>query len=80
VPCSWTRVEGGHHDREPDQQVLPDLPGLPGRRHDLVWSLTDSQDHLLALINGATNSLRIYSEEMGDTTVENALIRAAKHP
>jgi cardiolipin synthase len=45
---------------------------------DLVWSPTDSQRQLLALINGATSSLRIYSEEMGDTTVENALIKAAK--
>jgi cardiolipin synthase A/B len=45
---------------------------------DLVWSPTDSQDKLLALINGATSSLRVYSEEMGDTTVEDALIRAAK--
>jgi cardiolipin synthase A/B len=45
---------------------------------DLVWSPTDSQDKLLSLINGATSSLRIYSEEMGDTTVENALVRAAK--
>jgi cardiolipin synthase A/B len=50
----------------------------PGDGADLVWSPTDSRDHLLALINGATSSLRIYSEEMGDTTVENALIRAAK--
>ena len=50
----------------------------PGDGADLVWSPTDSQDKLLALINGATSSLRIYSEEMGDTTVENALIRAAK--
>ena len=45
---------------------------------DLVWSPIDSQDHLIGLINGATSSLRIYSEEMGDRTVENALIRAAK--
>jgi phosphatidylserine/phosphatidylglycerophosphate/cardiolipin synthase-like enzyme len=50
----------------------------PGDGADLVWSPTDSQGHLLALINGATSSLRIYSEEMGDTTVENALIKAAK--
>ena len=28
--------------------------------------------------NGATSSLRIYSEEMGDRTVENALIKAAE--
>jgi cardiolipin synthase len=45
---------------------------------DLVWSPADSQEHLIGLINGATSSLRIYSEEMGDRTVENALIRAAK--
>jgi cardiolipin synthase len=50
----------------------------PGDGSDLVWSPTDSQDQLLGLINGATSSLRIYSEEMGDTTVENALIKAAR--
>ncbi len=50
----------------------------PGDGADLVWSPTDSQSKLLAIINGATSSLRIYSEEMGDTTVENALIKAAK--
>jgi hypothetical protein len=42
----------------------------PGGGADLVWSPKDLQDKLLALINGATSSLRIYSEEMGDTTVE----------
>jgi hypothetical protein len=46
----------------------------PGNGSDLVWSPTDAQEKLLGLINGATSSLRIYSEEMGDTTVENALI------
>jgi cardiolipin synthase A/B len=50
----------------------------PGDGSDLVWSPTDSQHQLLGLINGATSSLRIYSEEMGDTAVEDALIRAAK--
>jgi cardiolipin synthase A/B len=50
----------------------------PGDGSDLVWSPTDSQDQMLGLIDGATRSLRIYSEEMGDTTVENALIKAAK--
>ncbi|MDQ2815427.1 MAG: phospholipase D-like domain-containing protein [Actinomycetota bacterium] len=50
----------------------------PGDGDDLVWSPTDSQDKLLGLIDGATSSLRIYSEEMGDTTVENALVKAAK--
>jgi phosphatidylserine/phosphatidylglycerophosphate/cardiolipin synthase-like enzyme len=53
-------------------------PVRPGDGSDLVWSPTDSQDKLLGLINGATSSLRIYSEEMGDTTVEDALIAAAK--
>jgi cardiolipin synthase A/B len=50
----------------------------PGDGSDLVWSPTDSEDQLLRLISGATSSLRIYSEEMADTTVENALIRAAR--
>jgi cardiolipin synthase A/B len=50
----------------------------PGDGADLVWSPTGSQGQLLALINGATSSLRIYSEEMGDTTVENALVKAAQ--
>ena len=50
----------------------------PGDGKDLVWSPTDSQAQLLALIGGAAKSLRIYSEEMGDTTIEDALIKAAK--
>jgi cardiolipin synthase A/B len=50
----------------------------PGDGADLVWSPAGSQGKLLGLINGATSSLRIYSEEMGDTTVEDALIRAAR--
>jgi phosphatidylserine/phosphatidylglycerophosphate/cardiolipin synthase-like enzyme len=45
---------------------------------DLVWSPTNAQARLLGVINGATRSLRIYSEEMGDTVVENALIAAAR--
>jgi phosphatidylserine/phosphatidylglycerophosphate/cardiolipin synthase-like enzyme len=49
----------------------------PGDGSDLVWS-PGSQDQLLAVINGATKSLRIYSEEMADTTVEDALVAAAK--
>jgi cardiolipin synthase len=50
----------------------------PGDGKDLVWSPTGSQATLLVLIGGATKSLRIYSEEMGDTTIEDALIKAAK--
>jgi cardiolipin synthase A/B len=50
----------------------------PSDAQDLVWSPTDSQDKLLGLINGAKHTLRIYSEEMGDATIEDALINAAK--
>ena len=53
-------------------------PVRPRDGSDLVWSPTDSQRHLLALINGARHSLRIYFEEMADTAVEDALIKAAK--
>jgi cardiolipin synthase len=52
-------------------------PVTPGDGRDLVWSPTNSQDRLLALINGAHQSLRIHSEEMGDATIEDALIKAA---
>ena len=50
----------------------------PGDGRDLVWSPTDAQRHLLALINGARRTLRIYSEEMGDATVIDALVAAAR--
>jgi cardiolipin synthase A/B len=50
----------------------------PGDGTDLVWSPTGSADQLLGLINGATGSLRIYSEEMGDRTIENAPVKAAE--
>jgi len=53
-------------------------PVTPADGADLVWSPTDSQQKLLAVINDATSSLRIYSEEMGDSTMEDALIAAAK--
>jgi phosphatidylserine/phosphatidylglycerophosphate/cardiolipin synthase-like enzyme len=49
----------------------------PGDGADLVWS-PGAQGRLLGLISGAASSLRIYSEEMGDTTVDNALIRDAR--
>jgi cardiolipin synthase len=50
----------------------------PGDGRDLVWSPTDAQRQLLALINGARRTLRIYSEEMGDSTVIDALVAAAR--
>jgi cardiolipin synthase len=45
---------------------------------DLVWSPTDSQRQILAIINGARKNLRIYSEEMGYSTVVDDLIAAAR--
>ena len=48
----------------------------PSDGDDLVWSPTDSQTHLLSLINGATKSLDIEQEEFSDTTVVNAIVAA----
>ena len=50
----------------------------PSNGRDLVWSPTNSQATLLGLIDGAKKTLLIYSEEMGDTTIEDALIKAAQ--
>jgi Putative Ig domain/PLD-like domain len=48
----------------------------PSDGDDLVWSPTDSQTHLLALINGAQHSLDIEQEEFSDTPVVNAIVAA----
>src|SRR6201994_996361 len=50
----------------------------PSDGTDLVWSPTDSQSQLLALINGATKSLDLEQEEFSDTTLINDLVAAAK--
>ena len=50
----------------------------PGDGADLVWSPTDSQSKLLALINGATATLQVENEEMGLPAVTTALENAAK--
>ncbi len=50
----------------------------PSDGDDLVWSPTDSQTHLLALINGAQHSLDIEQEEFSDTAVVNAIVAAEK--
>ncbi len=50
----------------------------PADGTDLVWSPTDSQTQLLALINGATKSLDVEQEEFSDTTLINALVSALK--
>ncbi len=48
----------------------------PSDGDDLVWSPTDSQTHLLALINGAQHSLDVQQEEFSDTALVNALVAA----
>ncbi|HEX5115807.1 MAG TPA: phospholipase D-like domain-containing protein [Pseudonocardiaceae bacterium] len=45
---------------------------------NLVWSPTDSETQLLALINGATSTLQVENEEMGLPAVTTALENAAK--
>jgi hypothetical protein len=46
----------------------------PSDGDDLVWSPTDSQSQLLALVNGATRSLDVEQEEFSDTTLVNAIV------
>jgi hypothetical protein len=50
----------------------------PSDGTDLVWSPTDSQTQLAALINGATKSLDVEQEEFSDTTLVNDLVAAEK--
>jgi phosphatidylserine/phosphatidylglycerophosphate/cardiolipin synthase-like enzyme len=50
----------------------------PGLGDDLVWSPTNSQSALLALINGASSTLSVENEEMDDSAIESALAAAAK--
>ena len=45
---------------------------------DLVWSPTNSQASILAVINAAHRTLAVENEEMGDSTVTAALEAAAK--
>ena len=49
----------------------------PGDGDDLVWSPTDSQSHLLTLINGAQHTLDVQEEEFGDTALVNAIVADA---
>jgi cardiolipin synthase len=50
----------------------------PPNGDDLVWSPTNSQASLLALINGATSTLLIENEEMSYDTIVAALTSAAQ--
>ena len=45
---------------------------------DLVWSPTNSQSSILAVINGAKHTLSVENEEMGDSTITAALVAAAR--
>jgi cardiolipin synthase A/B len=45
---------------------------------DLVWSPTNSQATILAVINGAKKTLAVENEEMDDPTITTALEKAAK--
>ncbi|GAA1218467.1 hypothetical protein GCM10009665_05490 [Kitasatospora nipponensis] len=49
----------------------------PSDGDNLLWSPTDSQSRLLALINGAHQSLDVEELEFGDPAVVNALAAAA---
>ena len=44
---------------------------------DLVWS-PGSQPQMLAVINGASHTLSIENEEMGDSTITSAIVAAAR--
>ncbi|MBR7839061.1 putative Ig domain-containing protein [Actinospica durhamensis] len=50
----------------------------PGDGDDLVWSPTDSQTKIVALLNGAQHTLDIEQEEFSDTAEINAIVAAAK--
>lgn len=51
-------------------------PDTPSDGDDLVWSPTDSQPELLALINGAQHTLSIENEEMSSPAIVTALEKA----
>jgi cardiolipin synthase len=45
---------------------------------DLVWSPTNSQSSILAVIKAAKRTLSVENEEMGDSTITDALVASAK--
>ncbi|MEU3353812.1 phospholipase D-like domain-containing protein [Streptomyces sp. NPDC037389] len=48
----------------------------PSDGNNLLWSPTDSQDRLLALINGALHSLDLEQLEFGDSALVDAVVAA----
>ena len=49
----------------------------PSKAYSLIWSPTDSATDLAAIINGATKTLTVESEEMSDATIVTDLENAA---
>ena len=50
----------------------------PSKAYSLIWSPTDSSTDLLALINGATYSIWVETEEISDSAIVTTLENAAK--
>jgi cardiolipin synthase len=53
-------------------------PITPPSGTDLVWSPTTAEPDMLAVINAARSGLQVENEEMGSSTIENALIAAVR--
>lgn len=53
-------------------------PFTPPQGADLVWSPTNAEPAVLAVIDHARHSLQVENEEMGTSTVERALIDAVR--
>jgi cardiolipin synthase A/B len=50
----------------------------PPTGEDLLWSPTNAKDRMLDLIHGAKHTIRVYDEELSDSTIVTALGEAAK--
>lgn len=50
----------------------------PSDGDNLLWSPTDSRDRVLSVINGATSTLDVEEEELGDSAVVDALAAKAQ--
>lgn len=53
-------------------------PISPPLGHQLVWSPTNAEPTLLAIINSATHTLAVENEEMGSTVITRALVADAR--
>jgi cardiolipin synthase A/B len=53
-------------------------PVIPPDGSDLAWSPTNAEASILSVINGATRTLAVENEEMGDPAVTSALENAAQ--